>query len=90
VGQFVVDDEGHSLEFVVRGGRRVNEELGLSEGDATQVLHGSGGEVRDRDQVDFVTGVVNREIVGEEVEGVDGDLGGPPGEVALAERIDDP
>ena len=90
VGKFMVDDQCHSLEFIVARRARVNEQFSLSEGHATEVLHGSSGEVRDRNEVEFVARVGNVEVVSEEGQCKGRNLHGPVNEVALAKGVDHP
>ena len=61
---------------------RVDEQHGLAEGDAAQVLHGPEGEVGDGHEVELVGRVGDAEVVGEEPQGVGGRLEGEGGEVA--------
>ena len=84
----MVHDQHHALEFAVRRGGAIDQELGLSKRDATEILHCSRGEVGDRHQVDLVTDVGNGEIVTEELEGVDRRFHRPLGQVALSNRVD--
>ena len=68
MGELVSDDVRHTLELGPRRLSRVYEESGVSEGDAAQVLHGAGSEVRDGDEVHLVAGIGDVEIVAEEPE----------------------
>ena len=77
----VGDDLGHALALGERRRRRVDEQVGLAEGDAAQVLHRAGGEVGDRDQVELVAGVGDVEVVGEEPQRERAGLQGEGGEV---------
>ena len=62
----------------------VEEQGGLAEGDAAQVLHGAEGEVGDGDQVELVARVGDAVPVGQEAQGERADLEGEGGEVGLA------
>ena len=55
---------------------RVDQQRGLAEGDAAQVLHGPEGEVGDGHEVELVGRVGDVEVVGEEAQRVRGDLEG--------------
>ena len=57
----------------------VDEERRVAEGDAAEVLHGAGGEVRDGDEVHLVAGVGDVEVVGEEAQRERADLEGELG-----------
>ena len=88
VGQLVRDHVGHALEL--RPGRLVlvDEERRVAEGDAAQVLHGAGGEVRDGDEVHLLARVGDVEVVGEEAQRERADLEGELGQGLLPGRAD--
>ena len=62
----VGDDVGHPFELGPGRAGRIDQEGGIAEGDAAQVLHRPGGEVRNGDQVDLVARVGDVEVLGEE------------------------
>ena len=65
----------------------VGEELGLAEGDAAEVLHRARREVRDRDEVELVAGIREREVLAVVAQRVRRDLDRERREVALARRV---
>ena len=89
MGDLVGHHVDHPFDLVARRRGGVNEQSGLSEGDQTQVLHGPEGEVRDGDQVEFVAGIGDAEVVGEVAQRERGHLFGKGGEVGLAGGVDD-
>ena len=84
VRQLVGDDVGHPLQLGPGRAGRVDQQRGVPERDATQVLHGAGGEVRNGDEVHLLPGVRDVEVLREEAqrEGADGQ--GEIGQLALA------
>ena len=74
MGQLVRDHVGDTLELGAGRLVLVDEERGVAEGDAAQVLHRTGGEVRNGDEVDLVAGVGDVEVLGEEAQGERADL----------------
>ncbi len=85
-----VIDVGDTLELGAGRLVLVDEQRGVAEGDAAQVLHGTGGEVRNGDEVHLVAGVGDVEVLREEAQGERADLQGEPGQGELPRRADDP
>ena len=69
---------------------RIDQQRGVAEGDAAQVLHGAGGEVGDGHQVHLLARVGDVEVLGEEAQGEGADGQGEVGQLALARGEDDP
>ena len=90
VGELVRDDVGHPLELGPRRLGRVDQERGVAEGDAAEVLHGAGHEVRDGDEVHLLARVRDVEVLGEEAQREGADLEGELGQAALAGGAHDP
>ena len=90
MGQLVRDDVGHPLELGPGRLLLVDQEGGVTEGDAAQVLHRAGREVRYGDQVDLVAGVGNVEVVREEAQRESADLQGEFGQGQLPRGAHDP
>ena len=88
VGDFVVNDFGDTFDVTVGTRLRVDQEGRVAERDQTQVLHGAGREVGNGDEVKLVAGVGDVEVVGEELNGVNGRLHTNLSEVALADGVD--
>ena len=88
--QLVGDHVGDMLELGAGRLALVDEQCRVAEGDAAQVLHRSGGEVRDGDQVDLVAGVGDAEVLGEEAQCERSDFQGEPGQGEFARRADNP
>ena len=89
VGELVLDDLGDAAHLGPRRVGGVGEELGLAEGDAAEVLHRARREVRDRDEVELVAGIREREVLAVVAQRVRRDLDRERREVALARRGDD-
>ena len=89
VCDLVVDDLGDALAF--GQGRRlgVDQQGGLAVGDQSQVLHRAETEVGNRNHVELVARVGDREVVREEAQGEGPGVEGHVGEVTLAQRVDD-
>ncbi len=68
VRHLVRDDVGHPFQLGPGRACRIDQEGGVAEGDATEILHGPSGEVGNGDQVDLVPRVGNPEVFGEETE----------------------
>ena len=85
----VGDHVGHALELAVRGGALVDQERGLAEGDRAEVLHRSGGEIRDRQEVELVARVRQAVVALEEAQRGDRDLVTEGGEPPLARHAPD-
>ena len=89
VGELVVDHVGDDLELGLTRARRIDEEEDLAEGHAAEVLHGAEGEVGDGQEVDLVTGVGDVVVVGEPLEGMDGDVERERGQFGLPRSVHD-
>ncbi len=89
MGDFVGDHVGYPLELGARRPRRVDEESGLAERHAAQVLHGAEGEVGDGDQVELVGRIGKVEIGREEPQRVGRHLEAELGQVSLARCVND-
>ena len=90
VGQLVGHDVGHPLELGPGRTGRIDQERGVPEGDAAQVLHGTGREVGDGHQVHLLAGVRDVEVLREEAQGEGADGQSEIGQLALARGEDDP
>jgi hypothetical protein len=86
VSQLMGHDVGYPLEFGPGRAGRIDQQRGVPERDATQVLHRPGGKVRNGHQVHFFSGVGDVEVLGEEAEGEGADGQGEIGQPAFARR----
>ena len=89
MGELVGDDIGDELLLVLCRGRRIDEQQALAERDAAEVLHRSGREVGQREQVDLVARVGDAVVVLEPAQAERADLEPEPGEVAFARHVHD-
>jgi hypothetical protein len=89
VCDLVVDHVGHPLELGLGGPLRVDQQRGLPERHAAEVLHRAEREVRHRDQIELVGRVGQSEVVLEEAERERARLEGEGGQGRLARRVRD-
>ena len=68
VRHLVRDHVSHPLQLGAGRTRRIDQEGGVTERDAAEILHGPGGKVGNRDQINLVPGVGDAEVLGEEAE----------------------
>ena len=89
MGQLVGDDVGDQLLFVLGAGGGVDEHHVLAERDAAEVLHGAGGEVGERDEVDLVARIGDAVVLLEPPQAERADVEREAGEVTLAGHVHD-
>ncbi len=89
VGQLVCDHVGHQLAFVLGACGRVDQQQALTERDASEVLHGAGGEIGQCHQVDLVSGVGDAVVLLEPSQAEGSDILAEPGQVTLARHVHD-
>ena len=87
MGELVGDDVGNALLLGVRAPGRIDEQHALAERDAPEVLHRSGCEVRQGDEVDLVARVRNAVVLLEPAQGERADVEGEAGELGLARHV---
>ena len=88
--KLVRDDVGDALELGAGRLVLVDEQCRVAEGDAAQVLHRPGGEVRNGHQVDLVPGVGDVEVLREEAQRERADFQGELGQRELPGGADHP
>ncbi len=88
MGDLVLDDLGEALELGTGAVLGVREKDRLTEGHTTEVLHRPRGKVRDRDEIELVTGVGDVEVLGEEPQRVRRTLECRLGEMRLPRDVD--
>ena len=87
VRQFVTDDIGHQLLFGLGAGGGIDQQQRFAIGDATDVLHGAGGEVWQGHHVDLGVGIRNSVIVDEPLQTLGSHVEAKRGEMRLSGNV---
>ena len=84
------DDIDHQLAIGLSSAIGVHQQQVLSEGDAPQVLHRPGREIRQRDEVDLLPGVIDAVVLAEPPQAERRGLESEAGEMPLAGCVHHP
>src|ERR1035437_587183 len=79
-----------TLELGARRGFFVGEQSGLAKGNRAQIFHRARGEIRNRDQVELVAGILEPVVAGKIFERERANLPRPTGQRLLAGNVNDP